>query len=554
MSDIPKYNRTIDPNEDITSYTCRIKGNDLEGDEIESVLLKTFGETLSKGAMIWYHNLPPNSIDSFFMLADSFVKAHAGTIKVSTRKSDVFKIMQRDNEMLREFVSRFQMKRIELPLVTNDWAVQAFTQGLNERSSIASQQFKQNLVKYLAVTWVDVHNQYHSKIWIEDEKLGAPSGSVHPNSLVVKTSRYIDREPRSNRERYQPYTADRRNNGSGRNSARNDRGQNSRGLMSKSGFDKNVDPIEAPRLLEYNFSIDTSVIVLAIRRIKDTRWPGTIQTDPSQINPNLMCKYHGTHGHKTEDCRQLREEIAHLLNKGHLREFLSDRAKNHFRHRGANRKNEQVEPQHVIHMIISGVDIPQRPIFKCTKVSITREKRSRDYVPEGSLSFNYEETEGISQPYNNALVIFILLNKVQVKRVLVDLDSSANIIRSRAVEQRDEQDQIVPAARALNAFNMASEITKGEITLPVNMAGTIQDTKFHVIEGDMRYNALLGRPWIHNMRIVSSTLHQIMKFSTSDGVKIVYGEKHASKEKFAIDEVVPVSTKRSGIKGKLETK
>ncbi|XP_070031011.1 uncharacterized protein [Nicotiana tomentosiformis] len=105
LPEIAKYNGTTDPNEHVTSDTCAIKGNDLVGDEIESVLLKKFRETLSKGAMIWYHNLPPNSINSFTMLANSFVKAYVGAIKVETRKSDLFKVKQKDNEMLREFVS-----------------------------------------------------------------------------------------------------------------------------------------------------------------------------------------------------------------------------------------------------------------------------------------------------------------------------------------------------------------------------------------------------------------------------------------------------------------
>ncbi|XP_070055144.1 uncharacterized protein [Nicotiana tomentosiformis] len=123
MPEISKYNGTTDPNEHVTSYTCAIKGNDLEDDEIESVLLKKFGKTLSNGAMIWYHNLPPNSIDSLAILADSFVKAQAGAIKVATRKSDLFKVRKKDNEMLREFVSRFQMERMDFPPVTDDWAV-----------------------------------------------------------------------------------------------------------------------------------------------------------------------------------------------------------------------------------------------------------------------------------------------------------------------------------------------------------------------------------------------------------------------------------------------
>ncbi|XP_070041217.1 uncharacterized protein [Nicotiana tomentosiformis] len=236
--------------------------------------------------------------------------------------------------------------------------------------------------------------------------------------------------------------------------------------MSKNSFDKRVDPTKAPRLCEYNFSIDASGIVSAIGRIKDTRWPRPLQTDPSQRNPNQICKYHGTHGHRTEDYKQLREEVACLFNEDHLREFLSDQAKNHFRDRDANRKNKQEEPQHVIHMIVGGIDIPQGSIFKCTKV----------------------------------------------KRVLIDPGSLANIIRSRVVEQLGLQDHIVPAARVLNGFNMAREITKGEIILLVNIAGTIQETKFHVIEGDMRYNALFGRPWIHYMRALPSTLHQMLKF------------------------------------------
>ncbi|XP_070004839.1 uncharacterized protein [Nicotiana sylvestris] len=149
--------------------------------------------------MIWKK---PNSIDSFATLADTFVKAHARAIKVATRKSDLFKVRQRDNEILKEFVSRFQMECMELPPVTDDWSIQAFTQGLNERSTIASRQLKQNLIEYSAITWVDVHNRYQSKIRVEDDQLGAPSSSVHPNRSAAKNQRDINKEPRSNKDRY----------------------------------------------------------------------------------------------------------------------------------------------------------------------------------------------------------------------------------------------------------------------------------------------------------------------------------------------------------------
>ncbi|XP_070039599.1 uncharacterized protein [Nicotiana tomentosiformis] len=293
------------------------------------------------------------------MVANSFVKAHVGAIKVETRKSDLFKVKQRDN---REFVYRFQMERMELPPVSDDWVVQAFTQGLNARSSMSSQQLKQNLVEYPVVTWADVHNRYQSKIKVEDDQLGAPSGSIYSVRSVDKVRRDIDREPRSNRDRFHPYNGDRIGGGSGWNLAkserRSDRGQNNRGLMSKNSLDRPIGPKEMPRLSEYNFNVDVDAIVSAIGRIRDTKWPRPLQSDPAQRDPNLICKYHGTHGHKIEDCRQLRMEVARLFNNGHLREFLSDRAKNHFRNRDSGKHTKQEEPKHIINMIIGGVDVP----------------------------------------------------------------------------------------------------------------------------------------------------------------------------------------------------
>ncbi|XP_059310295.1 uncharacterized protein LOC132061512 [Lycium ferocissimum] len=438
MPDIPKYNGTTDPNEHVTANMCAIKGNDLTDKERESVLLKKFGETLSKRAMIWYHNLPEHSIDSFSILADAFVKAHARAIKVETRKSALFNVKQRDDETLYEFVARFQIERMDLPPVTDDWAVQAFIQGLNSRSSITSMELKQNLIEYPAITWADVHN------------------------------------------RYQPYPLDRRGNGrnseSGkndrRNDRRNDRGQNSRGLINRNAVDRAPGNRETPRLSEYNFWVDVATIAAVVIRNKETGHPRPIQSDPEKRDKSLICKYHHNHGHRTENCRQLREEVARLFNLGYLREFLSERAKAHFKNLDSNQQDRAEEPQQVIYMIIGGADIPIGPVIKRTKISITREKRIRNDDPNGPITFNDEDMEGIAQPHNDALVIAVLINKFRIKRVLIDRGSSSNIIRWRVIEQLGLLDQIILAIRVLNGFNMACETTKGEITLPISMAGT----------------------------------------------------------------------------------
>nr|XP_009613847.1 uncharacterized protein LOC104106897 [Nicotiana tomentosiformis] len=127
------------------------------------------------------------------------------------------------------------------------------------------------------------------------------------------------------------------------------------------------------------------------------------------------------------------------------------------------------------------------------------------------------------------------------KPVVVPSSGSVASQTIRVVEQLGLQDQIVPVDRVLKGFNMACETTKGEITLPVNTTETIQETKFYVIKEDMTYNVLFGRPWIHNMRTVPSTLHRALKFPTLGGIKTVYGEQSTAKEMFAVDEVISLS-------------
>ncbi|XP_019237029.1 PREDICTED: uncharacterized protein LOC109217255 [Nicotiana attenuata] len=174
-------------------------------------------------------------------------------------------------------------------------------------------------------------------------------------------------------------------------------------------------------------------------------------------------------------------------------------------------------------MIIGGTDIPQGPTIKRIKHFAAIEGSIRDRATKDTLAFCEEDFGTLTRPHNDALVISFLLNNIRIKRVLVDPGSSANVIRPKVVEQLGLLDQNVPASRVLHGFNMAGEITKGEIALSVDMSDTVQNTKFHVIGSDMRYNALLGRSRIHSMRAVPSTLQQMMKFPTKDGITTIYG-------------------------------
>nr|XP_016485741.1 PREDICTED: uncharacterized protein LOC107806149 [Nicotiana tabacum] len=246
MPEVPKYDGTSDPHEHITKYTTVVNGNDLAPLEIESVLLKQFGETFTRGALTWYSLLPEHFIDSFEMHADYFIKAHAGARKVQARKADIFRIAQGEFELLREFITRFQKERMLLPA--------------------------ESLLEFQATIWADVHNRYESDIRIEDDQTEGRGRGF----------RSVDR-----------FATNRRT----------DRGQNNRSLQDKEALGMR-DP-SYPRLSEYNFNVNVVELVSYMRNFKGARFPKPMRSDPSQRDPNLCFEYHGMNGHRTGDYRHL---------------------------------------------------------------------------------------------------------------------------------------------------------------------------------------------------------------------------------------------------------
>ena len=53
---------------------------------------------------------------------------------------------------------------------------------------------------------------------------------------------------------------------------------------------------------------------------------------------------------------------------------------------------------------------------------------------------------------------------------------------------------------------------------------------FIVVSSFSPYTAILGRPWIHAIRVVLSTLHMKVKFRTEQGVAVVWGSQQVARQ------------------------
>ncbi|XP_019250916.1 PREDICTED: uncharacterized protein LOC109229822 [Nicotiana attenuata] len=165
------------------------------------------------------------------------------------------------------------------------------------------------------------------------------------------------------------------------------------------------------------------------------------------------------------------------------------------------------------------------------KRSITHERY--DELKE-SIVFGKSDTHGFVFPHYDALVITLRILDTDVKCIMIDDGRGTCIIHPRVLTQIKHEDRIVPRNITLTGFNNAVERTSGEITLPVLAGGVILETTFYLMDQDTAYNTIIGRPWIHAMKAVPSSLYQVIKFPTSWGIFSIRGEQRSARECYRI--------------------
>ena len=257
-------------------------------------------------------------------------------------------------------------------------------------------------------------------------------------------------------------------------------------------------------------------------------------------NPDLWCEFHRDHGHKMEDCIALKIKVNELLQKGYLREFLSEKAKN-LLSKETPRKYAETKPaspprqDRVIHVISGGSEISgishaaAKKSTQNAKLGLETSKSKWLLLGTDKISFTAKEKEKVLAPHHDALVVSLTVANCLVRRILVDNGSSSNIIFQTAYQDLGlDESALTRRITPLVGFSGGVKQTAGEVVLPVYAEGINMSTKFLLVDCQSSYNMIFGRPWIHDMGAVPSTLHQMVKFPTPWGIKAVRGDQENS--------------------------
>ena len=147
------------------------------------------------------------------------------------------------------------------------------------------------------------------------------------------------------------------------------------------------------------------------------------------------------------------------------------------------------------------------------------------------MGFSDEDKIGTIQPHDDALVINLQIGGYDVKRVMVDQGSPAEIMYPDLYKGLNLRAEVLtPYSSPLVSFEGKIIIPKGQIRLPVQIGSEVVEVDFIVVDAYSSYTAIVARPWLHTLGVVSSTLHQKVKYLSEGQIKEILGDQSMARQ------------------------
>ena len=188
-----------------------------------------------------------------------------------------------------------------------------------------------------------------------------------------------------------------------------------------------------------------------------------MRTDQTKIDNTRYCEFHRDHGHRTDDCIQLREEIEYLIRRGYLNRYIASEGQAQAQPPPPRQPTltQHQQPLGEIHVISRGFagGGESSSAMKAHLCSI----RSREVMEvqavsklprlDTSITFSNSDLEGCQHSHDDPLVIRAIVANKTIHRVLVDNGSSADIIFASAFEKMGiVREKLEPVSTHLRGF------------------------------------------------------------------------------------------------------
>uniref|UniRef100_A0A2N9I3E2 Integrase catalytic domain-containing protein n=1 Tax=Fagus sylvatica TaxID=28930 RepID=A0A2N9I3E2_FAGSY len=412
----------------------------------EEVMCRAFPLGLRGSARVWFNKLESESIGSFVQLSRAFIDHFIGSQRRGRPPTHLLSVKQMEGESLRTFVHRFNGEAMKIDRPKEDVTVTAFMAGLRKGD------FLYELCKDPPETMSELMYEATKHMNAEDA-LEAMDDPPPKRRKEVE-----DRKPEPSKQKVPKFTE------------------------TPERKRTTAPPVKFSSFTPLNTPIDK--LLLQIQDDPSLRWPGKIRSDPNSRPKNLYCRFHRDHGHLTEECVALKEQVETLIRQGKLQKYVNRPTNTRPAKPPVHR--EQAEPNRPgpvgeIRTIVGGpasggTSRASRKAYarQVHNIMVVQRPPKNIRLDDQIISFSEEDARGTHQPHDDALVITINIAGFTTRRVMVDNGSSADILYLPAYQQMQlDKDKLRPMDAPLVGFTGDKICPVGIVTLPI-MVGEVR--------------------------------------------------------------------------------
>ncbi|XP_052300414.1 uncharacterized protein LOC127903754 [Citrus sinensis] len=557
--------------------------NDLTGVQglSPSQRCRVFPLSLEGRAREWYRKLPRGSIKTFEQMCQEFAEQFSGAMSPEDDMMELKSMKQGEQETLREFIKRFHRAVLDLGAFNHPQALR----GLKEGVKIGRLWY--NLRSPAIQTYAAAYEQAKRDIEIEEEKaariktdqlegLGRKEKKALPtNGPNRRRDHQISgsgaggrviayqphqRPPQYQRSRAPPPRSPAREPWRRHDSASGDLHQHSHGSRTSRPEALPPPPTHsganrerAVHLVDQNqdygrytpLKMPLDEVYEAIKGRGLLHLPTPITKLPNRRDRGRYCKFHGTHGHTTAECRDLKTQVEDLVRNRYLDEFMDGT----FPMVATMDEGEQSdgilrrEPP-AARVIAGGPTLAgdsnrsrknyARYAMTSKEILFNTPAAKRARVRQVPIMWTDEDEEGILYPHEDALVIKATIASKKFDRILVDTGSSVDVLFKSTLEEMGIADRKLEYTNtSLKGFGGGKLVPLGVVELPITIGSPPSERTmildFVVVDEEGPYQMILGRPFLRMSKAVLSNHYLSLKYRVNGVVGVVRGDQRIAR-------------------------
>uniref|UniRef100_A0A2N9FEF2 Retrotransposon gag domain-containing protein n=1 Tax=Fagus sylvatica TaxID=28930 RepID=A0A2N9FEF2_FAGSY len=333
----------------------------------DALMCRMFPSSLGEVGLRWFDRLEHGSIRSWKEMSKAFTERFITNTRKPKEIDTLLALTMKAEETLKSYSARYWEVYNDIDVCDENLVVKTFRFGLHQGSRL-----KQSLTKRPATNMTDLMSRLEQHIRVEDDS----KSSVRTAEVAPATEKKVTRP------------------------------ESSRAKKARSSTDP---PKTGMCLAVYTMFKEPIYRILPL--IKDKPyfvWPPKMGGDPAKRESKSYCAFHQERGHLTKKCQTYKSHLEHLVKNGHLKQYVDDTA-------GRDQRGEMRKVAHLreTFQIGDSAQMAPRPLRKESVEQIV---------------FTDQDLERVQLPHSDALVITLRIREFNIKRILIDPGSSAEIM------------------------------------------------------------------------------------------------------------------------------